>query len=92
LVKVENLPKTTERFNEEFNRKAIDNFNQDRVANMIMLGFIIKKNIISCMSLKKAINDLISPKIQELNENALDWGLDWVMDLKTNKVKINIWS
>jgi len=75
LVKVENLPKTAEQFNEEFNRKAIDNFNQARVANMIMSSFIIIKNIVSYTSLKKAINDLISPKIQELNENALDLGI-----------------
>jgi len=75
LVKIENLPKTAERFNEKLNRKAIYNFNQARVANIIMLGFIIKKNIVSYMSLKKGMNDLISPKIQELNKKALDLGI-----------------
>lgn len=76
LVKVENLPKAIKHYKIEFNKKAIDSFGENRASNMILLGFLAKKTgIISSSALKKAIHDLVSPKIYLLNEKAVDLGI-----------------
>lgn len=77
LVKVNDLPETVRHYHKSFNRKAIDDCKDKRVANMILLGFISKTtNMISFSSLEKAINDLLPPKAHALNIKALNMGAE----------------
>ncbi|KUK50195.1 MAG: 2-oxoglutarate ferredoxin oxidoreductase, gamma subunit [candidate division TA06 bacterium 32_111] len=76
LVNVGNLTKNVNHYSEEFNKKAIDDFNEKRVSNMIMLGFVVEKTkLITYEALEKAIADLLSPRIFDLNKKAIDFGM-----------------
>jgi 2-oxoglutarate ferredoxin oxidoreductase subunit gamma len=76
LVNVGNLTKNVTHYSEEFNKKAIDDFNEKRVSNMIMLGFVVEKTkLITYEALEKAIADLLSPRIFDLNKKAIDFGM-----------------
>ncbi len=76
LVKFENLTKSIKHYKGAFNKIAIDKFGESRVANIIMLGFILKKiEIMSYEALKRAMFDLMSSEKFQLNEKAFDLGL-----------------
>jgi len=76
LVNVGNLPKNVSHYSEEFNKKAIDDFNEKRVSNMIMLGFVVEKTkLITYKALEKAVANILSPRIFDLNKKAIDFGI-----------------
>ena len=76
LVNVSNLPKNVKHYSEEFNKKAIEDFKEKRVTNMIMLGFIVEKTkLITYESLEKAVADSLSPRIFDLNKKAINFGI-----------------
>ena len=76
LVKVDNLTKNITHYSGEFNKRAIEDFNEKRVSNMIMLGFVVEKTkLITYEALEKAIADLLSPRILDLNKKAIDFGV-----------------
>lgn len=76
LVNAGNLTKNVTHYSEEFNKKAIDDFKEKRVSNMIMLGFVVKKTkLITYEALEKAIADLLSPRILDMNKKAIDFGV-----------------
>jgi 2-oxoglutarate ferredoxin oxidoreductase subunit gamma len=81
LVKVENLPKTIRHYSVRFNKKATDDFGETRVANMIMLGYFSEKTrVIFYESLEKAVADLVSPKILDLNRRAMNLGVQLALE------------
>lgn len=76
LVNISNLPKNFRHYSEEFNKKAIEDFKEKRVTNMIMLGFIVgRTKLITCEALEKAVADLLSPRLFDLNKKAIDFGI-----------------
>ena len=76
FVEVNHVSKNIKHFCGSFNNIAIDKFKDNRVANMIMLGFLIgKTKILSQASLEKAIVDLVPANVMELNIKALHEGV-----------------
>lgn len=77
LVDAGSLSKNIKHYKGSFNKIALEDYKDSRVSNMIMLGFLQKKtNILSLDALKRAIGDNISPKILDMNINALQRGQD----------------
>jgi 2-oxoglutarate ferredoxin oxidoreductase subunit gamma len=77
LVKAGNLTKNITHYSEEFNKRAIEDFNEKRVSNMIMLGFVVgRTKLITYKALEKAITDLLSPRILDMNKKAIDFGIE----------------
>ena len=76
LVSSYNIPKSVVHFKEAFNRQATEGFGDNRVSNMIMLGFLAEKTkIISQDVLEKAIFDLMPQKILKINKRAVQKGV-----------------
>ncbi|MDD5690008.1 MAG: 2-oxoacid:acceptor oxidoreductase family protein [Caldisericia bacterium] len=75
LVAAGCISKNIKHFKGSFNDISVNVFQDIRVANMIMLGFLQKKtDIISLEALQKAVEDSISPSVLNLNLKALQSG------------------
>jgi len=76
LVDVSSLKEGIIHYHAPFNKIAIEELKKKAVANMVMLGFLYKKiGVVSYHSLKKVMVDLLPYKTQELNIEALDFGV-----------------
>ncbi|RCW44390.1 2-oxoacid:acceptor oxidoreductase family protein [Halanaerobium sp. MA284_MarDTE_T2] len=76
LTKLEFETEKFKVYGESFNKTAIDEFNNKTVANMIMLGYLVKKTeIVDVELLKKSILESVPVETKEINIKALNKGM-----------------